>query len=107
MHGCADQANTLPSVLRLATTTSTRDSGLLDVLLPPFAEEHNVRIDVVAVGSGKALKLGAAGDADLVLVHARTAEDEFGVKTSCTTIFKYWAHRTILPELPALNRTSP
>jgi len=65
------------AVLRLAVTTSTRDSGLLDVLVPLFAQEHNARVDVVAVGTGAALKLGEAGDVDVVLVHARKAEDAF------------------------------
>ena len=75
--GCqADHAQP-KQVLRLATTTSTRDSGLLDVLLPPFEQTHNIRVDVIAVGTGKALKLGEAGDCDLVLVHARAAEDAF------------------------------
>lgn len=64
-------------VLRLAVTTSTRDSGLLDVLTPVFEREQNVRVDVIAVGTGKALKLGEAGDVDVLLVHAREAEDAF------------------------------
>ncbi len=64
-------------VLRLAVTTSTRDSGLLDVLVPVFEKEHGVRVDVIAVGTGAALKLGEAGDVDVVLVHAREAEDAF------------------------------
>ncbi|MEQ8838618.1 MAG: substrate-binding domain-containing protein [Lacipirellulaceae bacterium] len=63
--------------LRLATTTSTRDSGLLDELLPAFEKQHNVRVDVIATGTGKALKLGEAGDVDVVLVHARAAEEAF------------------------------
>ena len=63
--------------LRLATTTSTDNSGLLQTLLPPFEEKHNVKVDVIAVGTGKALALGRNGDADVVLVHAREAEDEF------------------------------
>lgn len=63
--------------LRLATTTSTRDSGLLEAILPPFEKEASVRVEVIAVGTGKALKLGEAGDVDVVLVHARTAEDAF------------------------------
>ena len=63
--------------LRLATTTSTDNSGLLDVLLPPFEEAHNVKVDVIAVGTGKALKLGENGDVDVVMVHARQAEDSF------------------------------
>jgi tungstate transport system substrate-binding protein len=66
-----------PRVLRLATTTSTADSGLLDAILPAFEAAHNARVDVVAVGTGQALALGASGDADVILVHARAREDEF------------------------------
>lgn len=63
--------------LRLATTTSTADSGLLDAILPDFEQRYNANVDVVAVGTGQALKLGENGDADVVLVHARKREDEF------------------------------
>lgn len=63
--------------LILATTTSTEDSGLLDYILPVFEEEYGVTVDVVAVGTGQALELGANGDADVVLVHARAREDAF------------------------------
>jgi tungstate transport system substrate-binding protein len=63
--------------LRLATTTSTENSGLLTVLLPPFEAANNCRVDVIAVGTGKAIKLGETGDVDVVLVHARSKEDEF------------------------------
>jgi tungstate transport system substrate-binding protein len=63
--------------LRLATTTSTRDSGLLDALLPIHEREAKVRVDVIAIGTGKALELGRAGDVDVLLVHAREAEDGF------------------------------
>ncbi len=66
-----------PEVLRLATTTSTADSGLLDAILPDFEEAHNARVDVVAVGTGQAIELGEAGDADVILVHARAREDAF------------------------------
>lgn len=66
-----------PEVLRLATTTSTADSGLLDAILPGFEEENNARVDVVAVGTGQAIELGEAGDADVILVHARAREDAF------------------------------
>jgi tungstate transport system substrate-binding protein len=66
-----------PAVLRLATTTSTADSGLLDVILPDFEEEFNARVDVVAVGTGQAIELGQNGDADVILVHARAREDAF------------------------------
>ena len=60
--------------LRLATTTSTENSGLLEVLHPPFEAEHNVKVDVVAVGTGKALRLGENGDVDVLMVHAPAAE---------------------------------
>ncbi len=63
--------------LILATTTSTEDSGLLEFILPVFEEETGIRVKVVAVGTGQALKLGENGDADVVLVHARAREDAF------------------------------
>ena len=63
--------------LKMSTTTSTQNSGLLDVLLPPFEKANNVKVDVLAVGTGKALKLGQNGDVDVVFVHARPAEDKF------------------------------
>lgn len=63
--------------LRLATTTSTENSGLLDFLLPVFEERYGIAVDVVAVGTGAALELGRNGDADLVMVHARNLEDRF------------------------------
>ncbi len=63
--------------LKMSTTTSTQNSGLLDVLLPPFEKANNVKVDVLAVGTGKALKLGQNGDVDVVFVHARAAEDKF------------------------------
>jgi tungstate transport system substrate-binding protein len=63
--------------LRMSTTTSTENSGLLKVLLPPFEKANNVKVDVISVGTGKALKLGENGDVDVVLVHSRAAEDKF------------------------------
>jgi tungstate transport system substrate-binding protein len=66
-----------PTVLRLATTTSTADSGLLEAILPDFEEERGARVDVVAVGTGQAIEIGEAGDADVILVHARALEDAF------------------------------
>jgi len=63
--------------LRMSTTTSTENSGLLAVLLPPFEKRFGCKVDVVAVGTGKALKLGEAGDVDVVFVHARALEDKF------------------------------
>lgn len=63
--------------LRMSTTTSTENSGLLTVLLPPFEKICNCHVDVISVGTGKALKLGETGDVDVVLVHARKLEDKF------------------------------
>jgi len=63
--------------LTLATTTSTQDSGLLDSLLPAFEAKTGVKVKVVAVGTGQAIKLGEDGNADVLLVHSRKAEDEF------------------------------
>jgi tungstate transport system substrate-binding protein len=63
--------------LRMSTTTSTENSGLLKVLLPPFEKQCNCHVDVISVGTGKALKLGETGDVDVVLVHARKLEDKF------------------------------
>ena len=63
--------------LRLATTTSTDNSGLLAVLHPPFEVKYDVKVDVIAVGTGKALRLGQSGDVDLVMVHAPAAEKRF------------------------------
>jgi len=66
-----------PGRVRLATTTSTENSGLLDHLLPPFEEATGLRVDVIAVGTGQALANAERGDADLVLVHSREREDAF------------------------------
>jgi len=66
-----------PPALRLATTTSTADTGLLAAILPAFERSCACRVDVIAVGTGQALEIGRRGDADVVLVHARKAEDQF------------------------------
>ncbi len=66
-----------PVHLKLATTTSTENSGLLNVLLPPFEELFNLKVDVIAVGTGAAIKLGENGDADVLLTHDPEAEDKF------------------------------
>ncbi|MFW5450209.1 MAG: substrate-binding domain-containing protein [Methylophagaceae bacterium] len=60
--------------LRLSTTTSTDNSGLLSVLHPAFEAKYNAMIDVIAVGTGKALTIGSHGDVDVVFVHAPAAE---------------------------------
>jgi len=61
----------------LATTTSTKDTGLLDVLIPAFERKYGITVKPIAVGTGEALKMGERGDADVLLVHSRAAEDEF------------------------------
>ena len=66
-----------PIHLKMATTTSTENSGLLGKLLPPFEEKYNIKVDVIAVGTGAAIKLGENGDVDILFVHAREAEDKF------------------------------
>lgn len=63
--------------LILATTTSTQDSGLLDVLIPMFEAESGYTVQTVAVGSGQAMKMGEEGNADVLLVHAPKSEVEF------------------------------
>jgi tungstate transport system substrate-binding protein len=66
-----------PLVLRLATTTSVDNSGLLAEILPLFEEQSNIAVEVIAVGTGQALALGEAGNVDAVIVHAPDLEDEF------------------------------
>ncbi|MFT5325162.1 MAG: tungstate transport system substrate-binding protein [Planctomycetaceae bacterium] len=72
-----DETPLADTVLKVASTTSTRDSGLLDILLPEFEKASRCRVDLIAVGTGAALKLGEAGDVDAILVHARSAEEKF------------------------------
>jgi len=63
--------------LILATTTSTQDSGLLDVLVPHFEQQTGYTVKTVAVGTGEALKMGEEGNADVLLVHAPSSEQTF------------------------------
>lgn len=64
-------------VIRLSTTTSTENSGLLAFLLPAFEAKSGSKVHVISVGTGKALELARNGDVDATLVHARAAEDKF------------------------------
>ena len=63
--------------IKLATTTSTDNSGLLGVLIPPFERQSGLTVDVIAVGTGAAIALGENGDVDMIMVHARSREDAF------------------------------
>jgi len=72
----ATEAPTNPNLI-LATTTSTQDSGLLDVLVPMFEEQTGYTVQTVAVGTGEALKMGEEGNADVLLVHAPSSEVTF------------------------------
>jgi tungstate transport system substrate-binding protein len=77
---CAAMASpfaTAQQVIRLSTTTSTDNSGLLKWLLPVFEAKTNTKVHVISVGTGKALELAKNGDVDVTLVHARALEDKF------------------------------
>ena len=65
-----------PNII-LATTTSTQDSGLLDILVPLFEEQSGYTVQTIAVGSGEAMKMGEEGNADVLLVHAPASEVAF------------------------------
>jgi tungstate transport system substrate-binding protein len=65
------------NVLRLATTTSTANSGLLDHLIPGFEKQYNCTVWVTPVGTGQALEMGRRGDVDVLMVHAPAREEEF------------------------------
>ncbi len=64
-------------VIKLSTTPSTENSGLLQYLLPAFEAKTNTRVHVISVGTGKALEMAKNGDVDVTLVHARPSEDKF------------------------------
>lgn len=63
--------------MKLGTTTSTQDSGLLDYLLPLFEKDTGIKVKVLAKGTGEALALGKTGDVDCLLVHAKSQEEQF------------------------------
>ena len=75
----ASSAATAPSsdVLRISTTTSVNDSGLLPYLQPYFEEDTGLKMEVTSAGTGAAIKKGETGDADALLVHAKASEEEF------------------------------
>ncbi len=74
---CFATPSSSQNTVRLATTTSTENSGLLNYLLPKFEAATGYSVHVIAVGTGKALRMGKDGDVDVILVHALQAENEF------------------------------
>ncbi|WP_323172370.1 substrate-binding domain-containing protein [Natrialba sp. PRR66] len=80
-NGGSDEGDGMPDVsgtsLTLTTTTSTEDSGLLTELNPPFEEHYGVTVEAVPQGTGNAIETARRGDSDVVMVHARSLEDEF------------------------------
>ncbi len=76
LSACGTAKPSNPNLI-LATTTSTQDSGLLDVLVPMFEEQTGYKVQTVAVGTGEALKMGEEGNADVLLVHAPSSEVTF------------------------------
>ncbi len=77
LPSAADNTSITNPLIRLATTTSTENSGLLNHLLPVFHSASGYKVHVIAVGTGKALRMGKDGDVDVVLVHAPEAEASF------------------------------
>lgn len=85
LAGCtefsSDEGGSGPEIagetLTLTTTTSTYDTGLLDALNAPFEDRYGVTVDTVPQGTGAAIETGRSGDSDVVMVHARSQEDEF------------------------------
>ena len=78
LGGCGgDDADAERPYITLSTTTSARNSGLLDELLPRFTEKTGIEVRVVAVGTGRAIQLARDGDADAVLVHHKGLEQQF------------------------------
>lgn len=85
----------------MATTTSTRDSGILDHLLPVFEARSGITVLYTAVGTGQALEYGRRGDADIVMVHAPDLEREFVASGHGTMRYEFMYNRFILVGPPA------
>ncbi len=90
----------------LATTTSTQDSGLLDVLLPVFEKKTGYFVKTIAVGSGQAMAMGQKGEADVLLVHSPEQRKNLLPKvmesiedSSCIMIISLWDPQKIQPKL--------
>lgn len=75
--GCSCSLAIANERLKLATTTSIENTGIIYELIKPFQQKTGIKVDVIAVGTGNALKLGEEGDVDVVFVHDKDAEEEF------------------------------
>jgi tungstate transport system substrate-binding protein len=85
-----------PEKITLATTTSTYDSGLLDYLLPKFTEQTGIQVKVLSVGTGTAIQYGKDGNADVILVHSRSREDDFINASLGESGIAYGIHRACI-----------
>jgi tungstate transport system substrate-binding protein len=85
-----------PEKITLATTTSTYDSRLLDYLLPKFTEQTGIQIKVLSVGTGTAIQYGKDGNADVILVHSRSREDDFVNASLGVDGIPYGIHRACI-----------
>lgn len=101
------------SRLKLATTTSLHDSGLLDAIKPAFEKKFNVSLDIISVGSGQAIQYGQRGDVDVLLVHDKAAElkfiqDGYGLERRCVAYnyFVIVGPKNDPAEVKGMNATS-
>jgi len=85
-----------PKQITLATTTSTYDSGLLDYLLPKFTEQTGIQVKVLSVGTGTAIQYGKDGNADVIIVHSRSREDDFVNASLGVNGIPYGIHRACI-----------
>jgi tungstate transport system substrate-binding protein len=93
--GCGSDTTPVATI-RVATTTSFNDTGVQDVLLDAFRADTGIEVRATAVGTGHALKLGERGDADVVVVHSRQAEDEFVAKGFGVERRDVWWNRFVI-----------
>ena len=77
--GCLSPGFTISgeNIIKMSTTTSTENSGLLDVLLPEFTKDTGIQVKVFAKGTGAAIRDGMDGNVDIIFVHAKEREEQF------------------------------